>query len=273
MYGNFDFELFSNKVDNTFLTMNTSPIITFDHVAVSFGKTTVHRDINFTIAPGEVVTILGPSGSGKTMILKMLIGLLRPTSGSVVVMNHPMHTLDGAELEEARHNIGMLFQGAALFDSLSVFENVAYSLREERRWSEAEIADRVAETLNIVGLPGIEQKFPTQLSGGQKKRVGLARALARSPKIMLFDEPTTGLDPTATRLIDELIMKLRADFGMTSVVVTHDIRSAQRVSDRWLLINEGRVAANGRSAELLDNNKLVIDFTSGHWRAEETVSL
>ncbi|MCO6430032.1 MAG: ATP-binding cassette domain-containing protein [Deltaproteobacteria bacterium] len=232
---------------------------------MQFGTTSVHKDITFTINQGEVVTLLGPSGTGKTVILKLIIGLLFPTSGKIFVFNKPLHGMNERELIQLRSHIGMLFQGAALFDSLTIFENVAYSLRERGRYGETQITDIVRETLSIVGLPGIEGKLPPALSGGQKKRVGLARALASSPKVMLFDEPTTGLDPSATRMIGDLIIKLRDQFNITSIVVTHDIETAKRISDRWILINEGSVLAEGAVSELASSNNQVIEFISGEW--------
>ena len=244
------------------------PIIELEHVALHFGTHAVHRDLCFSMRKGESVTLLGPSGIGKTLILKMIIGLIRPTSGSVVVMGHKLHELPEQDLQPVRRHIGMLFQGAALFDSLTVFENVAYSLREARTYGESEIRDIVEQKLEIVGLPGVGAKLPSQLSGGQKKRVGLARALASSPGIMLFDEPTTGLDPTATRLIDDLIVKLNHDYGMTAVSVTHDIESAKRISARWLLINNGVVAADGPAPGIAAQSREVADFITGNWSGE-----
>ena len=174
------------------------------------------------------------------------------------------------ELLPIRRNIGMLFQGAALFDSLTVFDNIAYPLRERGITDQDEITATVHAKLEIVGLLGIDHKFPAELSGGQKKRVGLARALASSPEVMLFDEPTTGLDPTAIRLIDELIVKLKHDYGMTCVVVTHDIESARRFSDRWILLNQGLVAASGPVAEIAERSQEIKDFISGNWTSEVT---
>lgn len=240
-------------------------VISLQNVGMQFGTTSVHKDITFTINQGEVVTLLGPSGTGKTVILKLIIGLLFPTSGKIFVFNKPLHGMNERELIQLRSHIGMLFQGAALFDSLTIFENVAYSLRERGRYGETQITDIVRETLSIVGLPGIEGKLPPALSGGQKKRVGLARALASSPKVMLFDEPTTGLDPSATRMIGDLIIKLRDQFNITSIVVTHDIETAKRISDRWILINEGSVLAEGAVSELASSNNQVIEFISGEW--------
>lgn len=242
------------------------PLIVFENVKMSFGTYEVHRDISFSIYPGEVVTFLGPSGVGKTVILKLIIGLLRPSAGRIRVFGMEINDFAEEDFSPVRKDIGMLFQGAALFDSLTVKENVAYSLRERGEKSEVSISEIVREKLSIVGLPDIEHKHPPELSGGQKKRVGLARALASSPKVVLFDEPTTGLDPTAIKLIDDLIIKLRNDFGITSIAVTHDIESARRISDRWILINAGRVVADGPVNVLSETHPDVLNFTQGNWR-------
>ena len=245
---------------------NKNPIIRVENVAKSFGNLEVHHDISFNVYKGETITILGPSGSGKTVILKMIIGLLRPTSGEVYVMDTALSEASSDRLMQIRSEIGMLFQGAALFDSLTVYDNIAYSLRERDEMSESQISEIVSEKLDIIGMPGYESKFPPQLSGGQKKRVGLARALASSPRVILFDEPTTGLDPTTIRTIDQLIIKLRDEFGITSIVVTHDIESARRVSNRWILINNGLIIADGPVERLVQESQPVIDFISGNWK-------
>jgi phospholipid/cholesterol/gamma-HCH transport system ATP-binding protein len=242
--------------------------VEFIDVHTSFGTNHVHRGLNFALRPGEVTTLLGPSGAGKTIILKLIMGLTWAQSGKVRVMEHDLSELSENALSELRVHIGMLFQGAALFDSLSVFENIAYGLRERGERDEDRIASIVETRLEMVGLPGIERKLPSQLSGGQKKRVGLARALASSPKIMLYDEPTTGLDPTSTRKIDDLIVKFAKESGITSLVVTHDIQSARRVSDRWMLLSKGVITADGPASHLADQNQLVSDFVSGHWKEE-----
>lgn len=239
--------------------------VSFENIAMQFGKNVVHRDINLAVNPGEIITIMGPSGTGKTLLLKMIIGLLRPTSGNVFVFGKSVRDCEQEDLDSIRAQIGMLFQGAALFDSLSVYENIAYSLRERFHLGETAIAEIVKEKLAMVNLSGIEEKVPAQLSGGQKKRIGLARALASSPRVMLFDEPTTGLDPTSVRLIDDLILSLKNDLNITSIVVTHDIESAKRVSDRWVLINNGRVVADGKPDYLLANNQQVKNFATGNW--------
>ncbi len=249
--------------------MNTEiATVEFTDVHTSFGNNHVHRGLNFALRPGEVTTLLGPSGAGKTIILKLIMGLAWSQRGSVRVMQRDLNQISEGELSLLRVNIGMLFQGAALFDSLTVFENIAYGLRERGERDEEKIAATVRSRLDMVGLPGIERKLPSQLSGGQKKRVGLARALASSPKIMLYDEPTTGLDPTSTRKIDDLIVKFAKESGITSLVVTHDIQSARRVSDRWMLLSKGVIAADGPADQLANQNQLVADFVSGQWKDE-----
>ena len=240
--------------------------VEFQDVYTSFGFNHIHKGISFKLNAGEVTTILGPSGAGKTIILKLIMGLTWPNSGSVLVMGRDVCKLDETQLRDLRVNVGMLFQGAALFDSLSVFENIAYGLRERGEFRESKITTIVRDKLEMVGLPGIENKLPTQLSGGQKKRVALARALASSPQIMLYDEPTTGLDPTSTRKIDDLIVKFAKDSGITSLVVTHDIQSARRISDRWMLLSKGIISADGPAGTLAGQNQLVSDFVSGCWK-------
>lgn len=252
--------------------MQAEIVIKFEQVGINFGEHWVHQDINFSLNKGQSTTILGPSGSGKTLLLKMIVGLLQPTRGTVRVLGQDLGDLSETELRNIRKHIGMLFQGAALFDSLTVFENIAYPLREYHSASEAEIPDIVAEKLAVVGLSGTEQKLPAQLSGGQKKRVGLARALASSPEILLFDEPTTGLDPTSTRLIDDLIIRLGDEFGITCLSVTHDIASARRISDRWILIDRGTVQADGPVATISEQDQQIIDFISGNWKNEMNFS-
>ena len=242
--------------------------IKFTDVHTRFGANHVHRGLTFALRPGEITTILGPSGAGKTIILKLIIGLLAPSAGSIQVLGRNILDLTEHELRSLRVDLGMLFQGAALFDSLSVFENVAYGLRERGERNEDKLAAIVHERLEMVGLSGIEGKFPSQLSGGQKKRVGLARALATSPKIMLYDEPTTGLDPTSVRLIDDLIIKCSREQGITSLVVTHDIQSAKRISDRWMLLSHGIIAADGPVETVVKQSPLGADFVSGSWRED-----
>lgn len=240
-------------------------LVAFKNVEMSFGKLTVHKDISLSIHKGDAVTFLGPSGTGKTVLLKLIIGLLQPTAGHVHVFDKDLGLASEDELIEVRKDVGMLFQGAALFDSLSVFENIAYPLRESGERSEQAIADRVRETLEVVDLPETEEKFPAELSGGQKKRIGLARALANKPIIILLDEPTTGLDPRSIKRIDDVIIRLNQALGITTISVTHDIESAKRISNRWILFHDGHIAADGEVDTLIAQNNEVQSFISGLW--------
>ncbi|MCB0333128.1 MAG: ATP-binding cassette domain-containing protein [Bdellovibrionales bacterium] len=250
--------------------MTNVPVIELSHFNMQFDSLVVHRDISFSVLQGESLTLLGPSGTGKTVILKAILGLLHPTGGTVTVLGSDVSHLNDEELRPIRKNIGMLFQGAALFDSLTIFENIAYGLREEKKHTEEEIHEIVHDKLALVNLPGIEKKLPSELSGGQKKRVGLARALASSPSILLFDEPTTGLDPTSIRRIDDLMIKLNEELGITTVSVTHDIESAKRISKRWILLHNGLIVADGPVDELLTHDPKVKSFTDGFWNDNRT---
>jgi phospholipid/cholesterol/gamma-HCH transport system ATP-binding protein len=207
-----------------------------------FGEQTVFHAVDLEVRRGETLTVLGPSGVGKSVMLKLIIGLLRADAGQILVDGQDVTTLDEHGFVEVRRKVAMLFQGAALFDSMSVGDNVAYGLYEHYHLHEEAVQARVAECLAWVGLPGIEQMRPADLSGGMKKRVGLARALAPGPEVILYDEPTTGLDPTNTRRINELIVSLQARLGVTSIVITHDMESALAVSDRVALLSRGRIA-------------------------------
>ncbi len=205
-----------------------------------FGDKHVYQGLDLEVRRGEVLTVLGASGSGKSVLLKLLIGLYKPTAGQILIGETDIVPLDEEHLREVRKKVGMLFQGAALFDSMSVGENVAYGLDEA--WPRAKIAARVAECLEWVGLPGIERMRPSDLSGGMKKRVGLARALAPGPEVILYDEPTTGLDPSNALRINELIVSLKERLHVTSIVITHDIGAALAVSDRVGLLLDHKIA-------------------------------
>jgi phospholipid/cholesterol/gamma-HCH transport system ATP-binding protein len=241
------------------------PLISFQNVSKNFGTHQVHKGISFDIFPGEVVSILGPSGTGKTVLLKLIIGLLFADRGKITVLGTEIDKATPQELQKIRQDIGMLFQGAALFDSITVFDNIAFPLRQAKQFRENELAPIVKEKLALVGLEDSEAKLPGSLSGGQRKRVGLARALATSPRVLLFDEPTTGLDPTSRAMIDNLIISLREDFGITSVVVTHEMESAKRTSNRIILIADGEVVVSGKVEELWDINSQVKKFVNGRW--------
>jgi phospholipid/cholesterol/gamma-HCH transport system ATP-binding protein len=230
----------------------------------SFGPQRVLNGVNFSIETGEAVVIIGRSGGGKSVILKHLMGLLQPDAGEILVDGENIVGMKDRELLRVSHKFGMLFQQAALFDSLSVAENVAFALRRERKYTEAEIRQRVAEALEMVELSGIENKKPAQLSGGMRKRVGLARAIVYQPAFLLYDEPTTGLDPIVSDSIDKLIICIREKLKVTSVAVTHDMRSAGRIGHRILMLHEGRIHFSGTPDELFKSrDPIVHQFVNG----------
>jgi len=213
------------------------------------GGKQVLNGVDLEIPTGCSMVVLGRSGTGKSVLLKHIIGLMRPDAGSIEVDGEDITQMNENELNHVRQRFGMLFQGAALFDSLSVGENIALPLREHTKLSEPEIMKRVAERLDWVGLEGVEDMKPASLSGGMKKRVGLARAIAMDPAYILYDEPTTGLDPIMSDVVNRLIRSLQSRLGVTSVVVTHDLRSAWHVGDRLALLHEGRVHFTGTPEE------------------------
>jgi phospholipid/cholesterol/gamma-HCH transport system ATP-binding protein len=214
-----------------------APLIVLDNVAITFGDQKVLAGISLDIAAGQTLVVIGESGCGKTVLLKLIIALLKPTHGTIAFDGRVLAELDERELTRQRRRFGFLFQGAALFDSMSVFDNVAFGLREQPQLKPADIANSVRQRLLEVGLPGeIERKKPAELSGGMKKRVGLARALALNPEVMLYDEPTTGLDPIMSDVINELILQTRQRHPVTSIVVTHDMKTAQKVADRVVML-------------------------------------
>ena len=252
------------------------PLIHFRKIKKAFGTKVIYNGLEFAIGRGETVTILGPSGSGKSVMLKMLIGLLEADSGEILFDGRDVTKMSELELYEVRRRVAYLFQGAALFDSLTVGENVAYGLREQN-WStmsDEEIGRRVAQSLESVGLPGIEEMRPSDLSGGMKKRVGLARTLALQPEVLLYDEPTTGLDPINTARINNLIRGIKRALGLTSVVVTHDMGTAFSVSDRIVMIGKGRLIMQGTPEEFRrTQNPYVRDFIDGKAPEVEDVSV
>ncbi len=230
----------------------------------SFGPQRVLDGITFRIEKGESVVIIGRSGCGKSVLLKHLIGLFQPDAGEVRVDGQPLTRMTERELLQVRHRFGMLFQGAALFDSMTVEENVAFPLRRERKWTEAEIRQKVGEALAVVDLPGTQAKKPAELSGGMRKRVGLARAIVYRPEIILFDEPTTGLDPVMADAIDQLILRIVGHLQVTSVVVTHDMRSMRRVGQRILMMHRGRIHAEATPEALYQSTDPVVrQFVEG----------
>ena len=210
-------------------------------VRKSFGPQRVLDGVNLRIAEGESVVIIGRSGGGKSVLLKHLIGLTRPDSGEVIIDGENIVGMNERRLLSVRHKFGMLFQGAALFDSMTVAENVGFALRREKNLTPAALDQRVSEALEMVDLPGTERKKPSELSGGMRKRVGLARAIVYRPEIVLYDEPTTGLDPIVSDDIDQLIVRVRDRMKVTSVIVTHDMRSARRVGQRIVMLHQGKI--------------------------------
>jgi len=228
------------------------------------GTKQVLDGVDLEIPTGLTQVILGRSGTGKSVLLKHIIGLMQPDEGSIIVDGEDIAHLNEAEMNRVRRRFGMLFQGAALFDSLTVGENIALPMREHLKLDEAEIHRRVAERLSWVGLQGVEDMKPASLSGGMKKRVGLARAVAIDPAYILYDEPTTGLDPIMSDVINELIRSLQKRMGVTSVVVTHDLHSAWKVGDQIALLHEGRVQFTGTPGEAeATSDMLVRQFIEG----------
>ena len=245
-------------------------LIEFRGVKKAFGPKVVYRDLSLDIHRGESLTIIGGSGQGKSVMLKMLIGLLKPDEGSIRFEGEEITTLPEKRYARIRKHIGMVFQGAALFDSLTVRENVAYGLREHGRPTEEEVDRAVHEALTYVGLPGIEQMWPSDLSGGMKKRVGLARTIALKPDVVLYDEPTTGLDPINTTRINKLMLKLKRTLNITSVAVTHDMSSAFTISDRIVMIRDGGVVYSGTPDEIrAARDPYVRDFIEGNAPQDE----
>jgi phospholipid/cholesterol/gamma-HCH transport system ATP-binding protein len=224
----------------------------------TFGTQKVLDGISFRIEPGESVVIIGRSGCGKSVLLKHLIGLLHADSGEVIIDDENINAMDERQLLEVRRKFGMLFQSAALFDSLNVAENISFVLRRERRLSDHEINERVEEVLEMVELSGIQKKKPSELSGGMRKRVGLARAIIYKPEIVLYDEPTTGLDPVVSDSIDQLIIRVREKLKITTIVVTHDTRSMRRVGQKILMMVNGKIYAAGTPEEIFSSQDPVI---------------
>ncbi len=235
-------------------------MIDLQNVKIAFSDQMILEDINFKVAKGKTEVILGPSGAGKSSLLKVILGLWRVVKGKVIIDDIDITNLSEKELFPIRRRMAMVFQGNALFDSLTVEQNVSYFLRENRQFTEKEITAKVKECLSFVNLEETEKLYPEELSGGMKKRVAIARAIAFNPEIILYDEPTTGLDPINSKIIIELIKKLQKN-GATSLVVTHIIRDALSVCDSMTVIDEGRIVANGTADDLLTSeNKFIKDF-------------
>ena len=223
-----------------------------------FGSNPVLKDVSFRIERGESVVIIGRSGCGKSVLLKHLIGLLQPDAGQVLIEGEGIVGMGERELLRVRRKFGMLFQSAALFDSMTVAENVGFAFRRERALPNREIRQRVAEVLEMVDLPGTENKKPSELSGGMRKRVGLARAIIYRPAIVLYDEPTTGLDPIVSDSIDQLILRVRDRLSVTTVVVTHDMRSTRRLGQRILMLHNRQIYAAGTADEIFHSSDPIV---------------
>jgi len=243
--------------------MNDS-IVQLANIYKRFGDEQVLAGLNLSVPRGETLVIMGRSGAGKSVILKHMIGLMAPDRGEVYFDGRRLDTLKHAELQQVRRRIGMLFQGAALFDSMTVAENVSLGLRKHTRMSEGEIREVVRAKLAAVGLSGVEEKMPAELSGGMRKRVGLARAIAMDPELVLYDEPTTGVDPITADAIKNLILDTRRQFGVTSVVVTHDVSNALKLGTLISLLVDGRIIFSGTSGEVKStDNPYVRQFLEG----------
>jgi phospholipid/cholesterol/gamma-HCH transport system ATP-binding protein len=224
----------------------------------SFGARVILDDLSLVVPEGNTVAVIGFSGAGKSVLLKSIVRLLEPDAGTVTVDGALVAGLSKPELYDLRRRVGYVFQFAALFDSMTVFDNVAMGLRRIGTMTDDAISERVERSLQLVEMQGYDQRMPGQLSGGQRKRVGLARAIATQPKYLLYDEPTTGLDPVTTAVIDGLIAKMRNELGVTSVVVTHDMQSAYRIADRIAMLYEGRIRFMGTPAEIQQSDDQIV---------------
>ena len=246
------------------------PIISLQKLNIAFGEHVVIDDIDLEIRQGETLAILGPSGSGKSTILRTMIGLLEPTGGEVFIKGEHVNELDEDGWNSLRQKMGMVFQYSALFDFLTVGENVAFGLRQHTDKAEDEIQGIVDEMLELVGLPHAKEQYPAELSGGMKKRVGLARAIANRPEIVLYDEPTAGLDQIMSNNISRLIRKTQEQLQVTSVLVTHDMESAFYAADRIAMLYKGKIAALGTVAEIRNGHNQIVDaFIRGKEIREE----
>jgi phospholipid/cholesterol/gamma-HCH transport system ATP-binding protein len=240
----------------------------------AFGGKVVLAGVSLEVREGETLALIGQSGTGKSVLLKTIVRLLEPERGRVSVDDQDVLSLPREALYDLRRQVGYVFQFAALFDSMSVFDNVAMGLRRVKDASEADIRERVAQCLRLVEMEGFDGRLPAQLSGGQRKRIGLARAIATRPKYLLYDEPTTGLDPITTAVIDQLIQRMASELGVTSVVVTHDLRSAYRISDRIAMLYDGRIRFLGTPDEIqASQDPIVRAFVEGLPAAQQEAAI
>lgn len=260
-----------NKTHQT----NKDEVLALKNVTKKFGDNIVLDNISLGVEKGRCTVVIGPSGCGKTVLIKHLIVLLRPGSGEVYFKDRRIDNLEESELNRIRVHFGFLFQGGALFDSLSVAENILFPIRQHYRVTASSGVDELVRSkLAMVGLDGFQDYYPARLSGGERKRVALARAIALNPEVILYDEPTTGLDPIRADTINELILKLQRGLGVTSVVVTHDMKSAYKVADRIVMLHEGKILADG-NAEYIHNhpNPVVQQFIKGQVSEEDLAAI
>lgn len=251
--------------DRTVINSDSRAVLTVKNLFKSFGSYEVLKGISLEIEKGKTTVIIGPSGCGKTVLIKHLIALLRPTAGEVYYKDRRIDNLSERQLSRLRTHYGFLFQGGALFDSLSVSENIIFPIRQHGTIENfAEIEDLVKSKLAMVGLDGFQKYYPANLSGGQRKRVALARAIALNPEILLYDEPTTGLDPIRSDIINELVLKLQRELGVTTVVVTHDMKSAYKIADRIIMLHRGDIVADGDANNIRNHpHPVVQQFING----------
>jgi phospholipid/cholesterol/gamma-HCH transport system ATP-binding protein len=247
-------------------------MIEVHHLKKQFGSQLILDDVDLRIESGESAVIIGRSGGGKSVLLKHLIGLLQPDTGDVLVNGESIVGMNERQLLQVREKFGMVFQGAALFDSMTVAENVGFPLLRKKKYTAGEIEKRVSAALDMVDLPGTQHKKPAELSGGMRKRVGLARAIIYEPAILVYDEPTTGLDPIMSDCIDQLIIRVRDNLKVTSVVVTHDMRSAQRVGNHVFLLHQKKIYAHGTPEEIFASQDTIVrQFIDGVADTKETL--
>ena len=240
------------------------PVISLQHLYKSFGGKPVLRDMSIDVDQGESLVIVGGSGTGKSVTLKHIIGLLKPDKGRVIIADEDITAMNDVALNKFRRHFGMSFQEGALFDSMTVFENIAFPLRRHTKMTEAEIRDRVHECLDDVHLHNVVRKRPSELSGGMRRRVGFARAISLKPDILLFDEPTTGLDPVISDVIADLIVEMDQKLGTTTVTITHDMKVAFKIADRVAMLHEGRIIAQGTPEQFQESkNPIVEQFIEG----------
>ncbi len=261
--------------DNSESEVFEGSIIVLKNITKKFGDNVVLDDVSLEIEKGKTTVVIGPSGCGKTVLIKHLIILLRPSEGEVYYKGQRIDNLDERELNRVRTHFGFLFQGGALFDSLSVAENIMFPVRQHYRITDWSGVDELVKTkLSLVGLDGYQKFYPSNLSGGQRKRVALARAISLNPEVVLYDEPTTGLDPIRSDVINELILKLQRGLGLTSVVVTHDMTSAYKIADRIVMLHNGRIIADG-DADYIRNHPhpIVQQFIKGQVSEDDLAAI